>query len=152
MAKPRRKKEKLGELKMNLTPMIDVVFLLISFFMIITQMVSQEIAVLYLPQATEAKPDNKPDPDRFILNITREGYVLMRGERLTPKLLKIRLKTEAGRSRVKSQVKSRFSERKILVRADQNALYDFVQLVMIKCTEVGIYQIQFAAKQKKDGD
>ncbi|MBN4049882.1 biopolymer transporter ExbD [bacterium AH-315-M10] len=149
MAKPRRKKEKLGELQMNLTPMIDVVFLLISFFMIITQMVSQEIAVLYLPQATEAKPDNKPDPDRFILNITREGYVLMRGERLTPKLMKIRLKTEANRSRVS---KASYSDRKILVRADQNALYDFVQLVMIKCTEVGIYQIQFAAKQKKDGD
>ena len=38
--------------------------------------------MLYLPTASEAKPDTAPDPDRFILNITREGYVLMRGERL----------------------------------------------------------------------
>ena len=147
MARRKRKGGNPAELEMNLTPMIDVVFLLIAFFVIMIQIVNQEIAVLYLPAATEAHPDEKPDPDRFILNVTREGFVLMRGERLTPEVLKKRLRAEANKNRVKS---SPYSEQKILVRADQNALYDFIQLVMIKCTEVGIYQIQFAAKQKKD--
>lgn len=135
-------------LDVNLTPMIDVVFLLISFFMIVSQMVSNEVSVLYLPSADAVIPDKSEDPDRFILNVTREGDILLRGERLTPELMQKRLKREADKSRTGG---SRFSNRKILVRADRDAIYDFIQLVMIKCTEVGIFQIQFGAKEvKKD--
>ena len=39
------------EMEMNMTPMIDVVFLLIIFFMIITDMTQQDLEELTLPMA-----------------------------------------------------------------------------------------------------
>ena len=50
------------EMEMNMTPMIDVVFLLIIFFMVITDLTQQDLEELQLPTAENAQPD-KPKPD-----------------------------------------------------------------------------------------
>ena len=49
------------EMEMNMTSMIDVVFLLIIFFMIITDLTQQDLEEMKLPKAMAAVPDN-PDP------------------------------------------------------------------------------------------
>ncbi|HED65639.1 MAG TPA: biopolymer transporter ExbD, partial [Planctomycetes bacterium] len=49
------------EMEMNMTPMIDVVFLLIIFFMIITDLTQADLEQLQLPEAKSAVED-KPDP------------------------------------------------------------------------------------------
>ena len=58
------------EMEMNMTPMIDVVFLLIIFFMIITDLTQQDLEELKLPEARSAIED-KPDPKvvRPIINM-----------------------------------------------------------------------------------
>lgn len=147
MARKRRKRAPglAEDLEMNLTPMIDVVFLLISFFMVVGVIVSNEVTALYLPSA-KVPPDQTADPERFILNITREGYIIYRGDRCDPDTLKKYLAAEARKSIPKG---SKFSDRKILIRADQDAVYDFVQIVMIKCSEVGILNLQFGVKEEK---
>jgi biopolymer transport protein ExbD len=132
--------------------MIDVVFLLISFFMIVGVITSNEIETLYLP-AAKVPPDNTQDPERFILNITRDGKVVYRGQYCDPDTLKKFLLHEAAKHPDKEKTPSgrTFSRQKILVRADQDALYDFVQLVMVKCTEAGIINLQFGVKEKREG-
>ena len=52
------------EMDMDMTPMIDVVFLLIIFFMIITDLTQQDLEDLELPMAMHAVAD-KPDPDEW---------------------------------------------------------------------------------------
>jgi len=69
------------EMPMNMTPMIDVVFLLIIFFMIITDMTQQDLEELVLPVAAYAVPD-KPDMDEWrpVLNIPYDGRWIVRQE------------------------------------------------------------------------
>ena len=69
------------EMEMNMTPMIDVVFLLIIFFMIITDMTQQDLEELVLPMAQFARED-KPDPDEYrpIINIQYDGKIIIKRE------------------------------------------------------------------------
>ena len=69
------------EMEMNMTPMIDVVFLLIIFFMIITDMTQQDLEELELPMAKYAVED-KPPPDQWrpIINIQYDGKIIIKRE------------------------------------------------------------------------
>ena len=69
------------EMKMDMTPMIDVVFLLIIFFMIITDLTQQDLEDIVLPVAIHATPDT-PDPDEWrpIVNIDYSGLMVVRRE------------------------------------------------------------------------
>ena len=57
------------DMEMDMTPMIDVVFNLIIFFMVITDMTQQDLEYLVLPRAQEAQEDPGDDPERLIINI-----------------------------------------------------------------------------------
>ena len=67
-----RKKVRITEL--NMTPMIDVVFLLITFFMLVTEITRQDdVEDLQLPDITTAVDDDDPDPGRLVINIAVEA-------------------------------------------------------------------------------
>jgi biopolymer transport protein ExbD len=66
--------------QLNMTPMIDIVFNLVTFFMLTLDMSHKELAVLDLPRAhsgiEDKAPDTDPDPDkkpedkvRFTINL-----------------------------------------------------------------------------------
>ena len=71
MAKKERKRRSVDEyeLDINLTPMIDVVFNLIIFFMVITDMTQKDLEYLVLPKADKADVDEGEDKDRIIINV-----------------------------------------------------------------------------------
>ncbi len=61
----------------NLTPMVDVVFLLVIFFMVGTQFAETEkYHEINLPSVTDARPITGL-PDEIVINVTREGTVLV---------------------------------------------------------------------------
>ena len=73
-------KDILGEgEKANLTPMIDVVFLLLIFFMVTTSLIKEEADLgIQLPTNTPAKaPDELPS--KHIVEIAPDGIVLLNG-------------------------------------------------------------------------
>ena len=51
--------------KMDMTPMIDCVFLLMIFFVLVIDLSQQELEDLILPKAEKTVPDDSPGPDRF---------------------------------------------------------------------------------------
>ncbi len=67
------------ELKMDMTPMIDCVFLLMIFFVLVIDLSQQDLEDLILPKATYALPDDKPPEVRPIVNIMQDGRVLHKG-------------------------------------------------------------------------
>ena len=69
------------ESEMDMTPMIDIVFQLIIFFMLITDMSQKELETLILPVAITASPDT-PDPTeiRPVVNIVSDGSIYVMGE------------------------------------------------------------------------
>jgi biopolymer transport protein ExbD len=76
----------IGELKAepNLTPLLDVVFQLITFFMLMVNFSSDNYdRRITLPVAGSARPvedDKQVGEDRLVLNIDKEGHLLMGGE------------------------------------------------------------------------
>ena len=59
--------------KMDMTPMIDCVFLLMIFFVLVIDLSQQELEDLILPKAEKTVPDDAPPQVRPIVNINQLG-------------------------------------------------------------------------------
>lgn len=68
----------------NLTPLLDVVFQLITFFMLVINFSAENYDQnIRLPKASSARPVEdgaRISEDRLVLNVDREGHLLMAGE------------------------------------------------------------------------
>ncbi|MEZ6062835.1 MAG: biopolymer transporter ExbD [Planctomycetaceae bacterium] len=115
--------ESLEQPSLNLTPMIDIVFLLIIFFMVGTRF--SEIEQQYdveLPTAAAVEPmSRRPDP--LVVNVTRSGEFSINNERLSAEALQQRL--EAARRA--------WSDQAVLIRGDGEGTYQAVIDVMNIC-------------------
>jgi biopolymer transport protein ExbD len=154
------------EMDMNMTPMIDVVFLLIIFFMVITDMTQQDLEDLKLPVAKTAVAD-KPDPDEFrpVVNIKTDGSIwVKRRQYFDPenpdeyKELRAFLSDVAAKMKRDPEDPMKFPDEPLLIRADMNTPFKYIQKVMEQCGYKGvqIWKIQLAAaeaeKPKDDED
>ena len=75
----RPKRLQMPEDRVDLTPMIDVVFLLLVFFMVTTTIVKQEADLgVQLPSSTAAAADT-PLPEQQYIDILADGTVLLNG-------------------------------------------------------------------------
>ena len=66
------------ELTMDMTPMIDCVFLLMIFFVLVIDLSQQQLEDLILPKAKYAVPDEKPAQNRPVVNIMQDGRVVVK--------------------------------------------------------------------------
>ena len=68
----------------NLTPLLDIVFQLITFFMLVIYFSNDNYDQrVKLPVAGTAKPaddSEKASEDRLVLNVDKEGHLLLNGE------------------------------------------------------------------------
>ena len=64
--------------EMDMTPMIDCVFLLMIFFVLVIDLSQQSLEDLILPKAQFASPDENPPAVRPIVNIVQDGRVIYR--------------------------------------------------------------------------
>jgi len=148
------------DLDMDMTPMIDVVFLLIIFFMIITDMTQQDLEDLELPTAIHAKPD-EPPPDEWrpIMNVSHLGVIIVKKKtyydpevNLGPqKWDDLRLWLSAAAKRMKKAPfpegsSNMIPDEPILIRADQSTPFKYVQYIMEQCGQqsISIWKLQLA--------
>jgi biopolymer transport protein ExbD len=151
-----------GELDM--TPMIDIVFNLLIFFMLITDLNQKDLAELTLPIAHTAVEDKDDDEDdRLILNVDKQGQILYKARRISLEELGTildkakrvyELKQKAigkdGFEEVAPGVKA--SKLYVLLRADKETPWQHVQWLMTIMAEQKLYKLQFAAKKYIDAD
>lgn len=158
------------ELELNLTPMIDVVFNLIIFFMIITDLTQKDIEQLTLPRATQDKEDTADEKEtRILINVAKDvgpdkryktmeswppgGPVIVKvkGQPLELDKLKEELFKVAETNRDMTHPMQP-SEVFVLIRCDKDIRWREVQWVMQAAAdpEVRIYKIQFATAKPKD--
>ena len=62
--------------EIDMTPMIDIVFLLIIFFMVAAQFARESNVELNLP-AEQGEQDNEHDPSKLVLNILPSGEIIL---------------------------------------------------------------------------
>ena len=120
---------------LNITPLIDVVFLLLIFFLVATRFDEEERELsVVLPQASEAKPLTEKPKEVFI-NIDREGRYKVNREWVDEVQL---LKTleqawidNPGRATV-------------VIRADRRVPFQFVATAMNLCNKANIRDYRVA--------
>ncbi len=132
----------LPQVQIDMTPMIDMVFNLIIFFMLVNQMVQVERAELQLPLADQAKEEKMADQKELILNVHKDGRVEVSGRFMNWVEL-ARLLFEESKGSRDSQDNS---SRSVLIRGDIDAPYKVIQKVMVECAKQKIYKISFAAR------
>ncbi|MAG31571.1 MAG: hypothetical protein CL908_11855 [Deltaproteobacteria bacterium] len=149
------------DLEINMTPMIDVVFNLIIFFMVITDLTQKDLEYLILPKAEKAVPDEGEDTERIIINIINissvNNQMRVKSGELDPALppimvggkqiknldqLRAWLRRKADPRRYPDKDKNQVapglwpSRKPLLVRCDQGQIFGWVQAVMQYCTFV----------------
>ena len=125
---------------LELTPMIDVVFLLMIFFLVASKLDEADRSIdVVLPQASAAKPLTSK-PREFVINIDREGNYFA-GAR------PVRL--EDLRQLLRQSAADNPQRQTVIVRADENTAHKFVVGAMDACVQAGIddYQVQSAGDQ-----
>lgn len=136
------------EAAFDMTPMIDVVFLLIIFFMCVTEMAKLENENLLLPRASEGVKDSRPGP-RQVINVTYRPY--LQGAHKTSQIIVKgkpypHLKDLEGYLKGQAHL-TKSTDGKVLlqvrIRADGRAPYQRIQQVMTACMKAGIKKISF---------
>ena len=134
-----RRRQHRDDLKLNLTPLIDTVFLLLIFFMMTTTFNRQSQLHINLPTA---KGDVSEQPETINLIIDAKGkYAINDWEHslINSQLdtLKQALKAAAGPQ----------SNPPLLISADENAPHYAVMRAMEAARDLGFVRLNFAAQQ-----
>ncbi len=114
--------------EINVTPLVDVMLVLLIMFMVTTPLMQQGIDV-QLPKTASSGVDLNDEP--FVLVISAQRKITVAKEVLNPKDMRAKLK-------------SIFSHRKnkqLYIQADKSVDYGFVAEVMAEIRAAGIYQI-----------
>jgi len=138
-----------GNDKMDMTPMIDVVFLLIIFFMCVTEMSDASRSKLELPLATKSE-EVTYIPGRIIINVLKNGDIELMRNKISEAELERTLRAYANASK-KTLVGSEIElpDQAVLIRADRDAHYSAVEKVMDLCRIVKIWKIAYATKDSR---
>jgi len=100
--------------ELNITPLLDLVFVLLIIFMITTPLMEQQLPV-DLPKATTSLPTTMPDPKSILtLTLSKNGSVLLGSEKVTLDQLTSLL----------TQRKARDPELVVSLRADSSLPYE----------------------------
>lgn len=126
-----------SELEINLTPLIDVVFLLLIFFMVSTTFNESSQLNIELPEANGEKRDNNV----LTLSIDEQGrYFLNQKQILNSQLVTIKRVLEKSKPN---------KDTKLMISADKNTPYQFVVRAMDAARQAGINNFAIETTQLK---
>lgn len=144
---------------MDMTPMIDIVFLLIIFFMLVTELSQLDIEELVLPVASEAiteepQVDTRQVTINVVLNETGDGYLMkVAGDTYDKKsltnYLKLEVETWGKKEANPSDPTKEDSLLEVLIRADQHAKAEAIHDIFHACAQAKIFKVRFAALNER---
>lgn len=137
-------------LEADLTPLIDMTFLLITFFMLVINFAKAELDdSVQLPLSDIAQTPQETEEDTITLQLSAENMVIMKGEQFAMTELRKRLEDEA---RFRSQFyKKEPSATEIIIRADKRSQGGYVRRMIDACQAVGYTRFVLRAKQTVAG-
>ena len=121
---------------LNLTPMIDIVFLIIIFFMVGAKFTELERKIgLEVPQVSDVSA-LAPAPEKRIVNVYRDGRVALDRQFMTLDELKAQL----------ANARREYDELGVVVRGDAEGQFQNVANVLGACREAGISEMGISVR------
>lgn len=133
-----RKKQRARPQGLQMTALMDVIFLLLCFF-VTTSVFSQwesEIAIA-LPSAKSATVPGRM-PGEIILNVSSQGMVTINGQVLTLEDLTSRL----------SRLSKLYPGQPVVIRADKETSYESLVAVIDACRTADVWNFSLATKDE----
>jgi biopolymer transport protein ExbD len=129
------------ELDVNITPLIDVVFLLLIFFMVSTTFERESEIEVVLPQATA----DAPATDEFVMTVTidAEGTFYINGQRV----INTQLETL---KKAMQEVAGDRTDPPIILSADAQTPHQAVVTVMDAARQLGFVHLNFATTRSNN--
>ena len=114
----------------ELTPIIDMVFLLLIFFLVATTFHQTELEMqIVLPQAQTAGPISR-ELREIVINVDADGAIVVSGSQMDP---------ESLRQFVEDAI-SKNPNQKVSVRGDEATAYGAIARVLDVCKQAGIQE------------
>ncbi|MEN8763991.1 MAG: biopolymer transporter ExbD [Thiogranum sp.] len=126
----------------NLTPLIDVVFILLIFFMVSTTFQRESEIKIELPEASSEPVEEKDDVLEIVIDI--EGHYFIDEQQVVNteiETLKIAIQKFLGEQ----------TEMPVVIRADRNTPYESVVRAMDATAQLGLVQMSLATNQAENG-
>lgn len=146
MAKPNKFLE--GQDKVDLTPMIDVVFLLLIYFMVTTQLLKQE-ADLGITLPAEVALDQPPPnlPDEHFIEVNPDGQILLNGQPFDDPFSITLPELKGNLVRLKQSSELAGVETLITVMPSDDARHERVIAVLNACKVADIKMVSFGVPE-----
>jgi biopolymer transport protein ExbD len=121
---------------LNLTSMIDVVFLLIIFFMVGTRFAEMERKIgLRVPEVSNAAALSAA-PEKKVVHVYRDGQLTLDRDSVSLADLTVRLAT----------ARSQYPDLGVLVRGDAQGQFQNVAEVLNACKQAGVAELAISVK------
>ena len=136
------------DLQINLTPLIDVVFLLLIFFMVSTTFDKESKLQIRLPEAT-AQPSKTALPEYLEVQISQNGQFAITAPGEEESKVLINSDVDNLRRAMEAAIAEK-TDVVVIIRADSQATHERVVRVMDSARQLNLLQVTFATKNPDD--
>lgn len=129
-----------SRVRFNITPLIDIVFLLIIFFLVSSHFVQSETqSAIDLPTSRTVAEQVDEPPRRLVITVDRRQQLLV-ANRQVP-LTELEHLIGEGRAEHGANFEVR-------IRGDRQVPYAVLEPILVRCATAGVGQVRFAVIQK----
>lgn len=134
-------------LRFNITPMIDVVFLLIIFFLVASYFVrSEQSRKVDLPDASRGRLDDQSSQHRLTITVEKDGRLSIGGQLLSEAKILKRIQDLKG---LEGAGDAAVAGPEVRIRSDRDAKFSEIRRLIEHCAAENIRSIRFAVTRPK---
>jgi len=125
----------------NVTPMVDVMLVLLIIFMVTIPMLQKGVNVDMVKTDNPVKMEDAEKEDALLVAVTRENYIYFGNDRMPADQLTQKIKDRLATAK----------DKRIYVRADARAKYGTVVEVVDNVRAAGVDQLGLLTEQRQGG-
>lgn len=121
----------------QIAPMVDIVFLLLIFFLVTWNFARSETELeVVVPTATEGK-ETRRTKGEVILNVKADGRIVLNRKTLAPEELREAL----------TRISTIYPDQAVVLRGDENVSYKDIVAVLDICRGAKVWNVAFATNK-----
>lgn len=131
MSRRRKKQSDEDKAEIDLTPMLDVVFIMLIFFIVTASFVKERSIGLNVPENPDNPPPPDPDSKSILVQVTSSDEIFMDSQRID---------VRSVRSRI-AQKHAEFPEAPVVIRAHEQSTAETYVAIADAAREAKIYNV-----------
>ena len=124
----------------QLAPMIDVVFLLLIFFIVLWNYARFETEIDISVPAASAGENPERTIGEIVVNVNKEEQIIIEGVE----------KTETETLEMFNNIVAAYPDQALILRGDKEASFDHIVKILNLCKKANIWNISFATSQPEN--